>query len=159
LLVEIDMKTNPTARVTKTIDAPADAIWRQLTSRDSLKTFFFGADVDTDWQIGHPIRFKGTFKGKAYEDKGEIKRFEPARHLSFSHWSALSALPDTPENYHLVSFDLEPRGSSTEVTLTQSNLSGEIGPSDIEHREDYEKNWRSVLDGLARAVADATATR
>ena len=153
------MPTNPTARVTKTIDAPADAIWNALTSRSALKSFFFGADVDTDWQIGHPIRFKGTFKGKAYEDKGEIRRFEPAKHLSFSHWSALSGLPDAPENYHLVSFDLDPRDRSTEVTLTQSNLSGTVTSSDIEHREEYEKNWRAVLDGLARAVAGVPADK
>jgi uncharacterized protein YndB with AHSA1/START domain len=139
--------------VSRTIDAPADAIWNALTSRSALKSFFFGADVDTDWQVGHPIRFKGTFKGKAYEDKGEIRRFEPARHLSFSHWSAMSGMADAPENYHLVAFDLEPQGNSTEVTLTQSNLSGEIKPSDIEHRAEYEKNWRAVLDGLASAVS------
>lgn len=147
------MPANPTARVSRTIDAPADAIWKALTSRSALKTFFFGADVDTDWEVGHPIRFKGTFKGKAYEDKGEIRRFEPARHLSFSHWSAMSGMADAPENYHLVAFDLEPHGNSTEVTLTQSNLSGEVKPSDIEHRAEYEKNWRTVLDGLARAVS------
>lgn len=153
------MASNPTARVSKTIAAPADAIWATLTSRSALKSFFFGADVDTDWQVGHPIRFQGTFKGKDYEDKGEIQRFEPARHLSFSHWSAMSGLADAPENYHLVSFDLEPRGSSTEVTLTQSNLSGVVKPSDIEHRAEYEKNWRAVLDGLDRAATARTEQR
>lgn len=151
--------SHATACVSKTIDAPADAIWKALTSRAALKSFFFGADVDTDWKVGHPIRFTGTFKGKRYEDKGEIQRFEPSKHLSFSHWSPLSGVPDAPEHYHLVSFELEPHGNTTQVTLTQANVSGDVKPSDIEHRDEYEKNWRAVLDGLERVVSTAPATR
>ena len=116
-----------TARVSRTIAASPGEIWKALTNRETLKKFFFGADVETDWQVGHPIRFKGAFKGKSYEDKGEIQRIEPRRHLSFSHWSALAGVPDTPEHYHLVSFDLEPQGEATEVTLTQANLMARRG--------------------------------
>ena len=142
-----------TARVSKTIAASPGEIWKALTSRETLKTFFFGADVETDWHVGHPIRFRGAFKGKAYVDKGEIQRIESRRHRSFSHWSALAGDPDTPEHYHLVSFDLEPQGEATEVTLTQANLMGGIKESDIKHRAEYEENWRAVLEGLERAVA------
>jgi uncharacterized protein YndB with AHSA1/START domain len=145
-----------TARVIKTIAASTGEIWKALTTRDTLKAFFFGAEVETDWQVGHAIRFKGTFKGKSYEDKGEIQRVEPRRHLSFSHWSPLAGVPDAPEHYHLVSFDLEPRGEATQVTLTQANLEGGIKESDIEHRAEYEKNWGAVLDGLDRVVGDRT---
>ncbi len=141
-----------TARVSRTIAASPGEIWKALTNRETLRKFFFGADVETDWQVGHPIRFKGAFKGKSYEDKGEIQRIEPRRHLSFSHWSALAGVPDTLEHYHLVSFDLEPQGEATEVTLTQSNLIGGIKESDIKHRAEYEENWRAVLDGLERVV-------
>jgi hypothetical protein len=56
---------------------------------------------------------------------------------------------DAPENYHVVTFELTPQGDETAVTLTQSNLTGGVKPSDREHRADYEKNWRAVLDGLA----------
>ena len=31
-----------------------------------------GATVKTDWQVGHPITFSGTWKDKPFEDKGEI---------------------------------------------------------------------------------------
>jgi len=39
------------------------------------------------------------------------------------------------------------------VTLTQSNLTGGVRPSDVEHRADYEKTWSTLLDGLDKAVA------
>ena len=51
-----------------------------------------------------------------------------------------------------MSFDLEPQGEATEVTLTQSNLVGGIKEWDIKHRAEYEENWRAVLDGLERVV-------
>ena len=140
----------PTAPVDKVIAASAAEIWTALTTPAALKQFFFGADVVTNWKVGSPIRMKGEFKGKTYEDKGDIVTFEPPRQLSFSHWSAMSGQVDTPENYHLVTFDLVPRGEATKVTLSQANLTGGATAADIEHRADYEKNWASVLDGLAK---------
>ena len=32
-----------------------------------------GADVESDFKVGSPITFRGEFKGKTYQDKGEIK--------------------------------------------------------------------------------------
>ena len=144
--------TELTAQVEKTISASAPAIWKALTTPSTLKQFVFGADVVTDWKVGSPIRMKGEYEGKAYEDTGEIMALEPSRQLSFSHWSAMSGTPDTPENYHLVSFDLVPDGWATKVTLSQANLTGGATASDKAHRVEYEKNWASVLDGLAKVA-------
>jgi len=52
-----------------------------------------------------------------------------------------------------LAFELEPQSEATRVTLTQSNLTGGVRPSDVEHRADYEKTWSTVLDGLDKAVA------
>ena len=141
-----------TAQVDKVIAASAAEIWTALTTPAALKQFFFGADVVTDWAVGSPIRMKGEFKGKPYEDKGNIVSFEPLRQLSFSHWSAMSGKADTPANYHLVTFDLVPEGQATQVSLSQANLDGSVTEADIEHRAEHEKNWASVLDGLATVV-------
>ena len=48
-------------------------------------------------------------------------RIEPEKKLTFTHFSTLSNLPDTPENYHTVTFELYPQGDRTEVALTQEN--------------------------------------
>ena len=151
--------TEPTAQVDKMISASTAAIWTALTTPSMLKQFFFGADVTTDWKVGNPIRMKGEYNGKAYEDKGEIMTFQPARQLSFSHWSAMSGQPDIPENYRLVTFDLVPDGGATKVTLSQANLMGGVTESDKSHRAEYEKNWASVLDGLAKVATSSTARR
>jgi uncharacterized protein YndB with AHSA1/START domain len=139
-----------TAQVEKTIHASPPEVWGALTTPAKLKKFFFGSDVETDWKMGSPISMKGEFKGKKYEDKGKVLAVEPQQRLSFSHWSAMSGHADTPENYHVVTFDLAPAGKQTKVTLSQANLTGGVTPSDIAHRAEYEKNWSTVLDGLGK---------
>jgi hypothetical protein len=41
---------------------------------ERIKEYYLGAEVQTDWQVGSPITFKGEWEGKSYEDKGEILR-------------------------------------------------------------------------------------
>ena len=145
--------TQAVAQVSKTIDAASEKVWRALTTPKTLKTYFMGADVESDWKIGHDIRFRGQFKGKPYEDHGEIRSFEPGKRLAFSHFSPLSGAKDVPANYNLITIDLEPAGAKTRVTLTQAKLQGEPKAEDLKHKDEFAKNWASVLDGLNKAVA------
>ncbi len=96
--------------------------------------------------------FAGEFKGKPYEDKGEIQTVDVQHRLAFSHFSPMTGEADRPENYHVVTIDLEAMAGKTRVTLTQSNLIGRAKKSDLDHRAEYEKNWTSVLDGLKKVV-------
>ena len=144
--------TEATAKVSRTVDAPVEEVWDALIHPEP-QSYFMGAKVRSDFRVGSPIHFKGEFKGKKYEDKGEILEALPNRRLSFSHYSAMSGAPDTPEIYHVVTIELEPRDNATQVTLMQSNLKGGAKRSDIEHRAEFEKTWRSVLESLSTAVA------
>lgn len=144
--------TEATAQVSRIIEAAPDTIFRSLTSTDLMKTFFLGAEVESTFEVGDPITFKGVFNGKPYEDKGEILANEAPKRLSFSHFSPLAGNADTPENYHTVTFDLTPAGSGTEVTLTQANLLGGVKASDVKMRGEFEKNWQTLLDKLDAAV-------
>ena len=139
------------SQVKTTIDVPPMAVWKALTTPSTLKQFFFGADVSTDWRVGSPVRFRGNWKGKPFEDKGNIQAFDAGKRLSFTHWSPLSSMEDRPENYHIVTFDLRPTGGGTEVVLTQTNQNDDE-PLTPENRKDYAKNWAIVLDGLKKAV-------
>jgi uncharacterized protein YndB with AHSA1/START domain len=139
------------SQVRTMVNAPASAVWQALTNLATFKQFFFGSDVSTDWKVGSPITFKGSWKGKPYEDKGIIETSDRERRLAFTHWSPLSGMTDSPENYHIVSFDLRPAKGGTEVVLTQTNRN-DAEPLTPENRRDYEKNWTMVLEGLKKAV-------
>jgi uncharacterized protein YndB with AHSA1/START domain len=139
------------SQVRTTVKAPPSAVWKALTTPSALKQFFFGSDISTDWRVGSPISFKGSWKGKPYEDKGNIQTFDREQRLAFTHWSPLSGMEDTPENYHVVSFDLRPANGGTEVVLTQTNLN-DAEPLTPENRKEYAENWTMVLEGLKKAV-------
>jgi uncharacterized protein YndB with AHSA1/START domain len=141
-----------TAEASVDIDAPRGDVWRSLTDPEQIKEYYLGAEVQTDWRVGSPITFKGEWEGKSYEDKGEILVFEQESKLAYSHWSPMGGKPDAPENYHVVEITLDERDGATRVILRQSNLEGGATEEDRANREDFEKNWNQLLDGLKKTT-------
>ena len=135
------------AKVTREVAATPQRLWKVLTSKDGMKAYMMGADVETDWRVGSPITMKGAYDGKTYEDHGEVRSFEPQKRLSYTHVS--SAAPDAE---HLVTVELVPQGAATEVTIVQANADGSVTDADREHRANYEKTWAMMLEGLERAA-------
>ena len=144
-----------TARATVEIHAPRAQVWKALTDPDQIRTYFMGnAEVTTSWKVGDPITFRGEWNGETFEDKGEIVTFEPEREIAYSHFSPMMGKPDQPENYHLVDITLDSAADTTTVTLEQSNLTGGVTDEDRATREQFEKNWQEMLDGL-RTTAES----
>jgi uncharacterized protein YndB with AHSA1/START domain len=128
------------------IDAPPEKVWRALTDPELIKKYMFGSEVNTDWQPGSPITWKGEFDGREYEDKGEIIAVEPAQRLEVTHFSPLTGQEDRPENYHRVRYELQQTTGGTSVQLTQDNSSS------AEEAEHSAANWQMMLDGLKKVV-------
>ena len=135
-----------TATATTTIDAPVSKVWQALVNPEIIKQYLFNTDVISDWNVGSPIIYRGEWEGKPFEDKGKILEIEPEKTLKSTHWSPLSGVPDTPENYHTVTYTLTGQGESTEVTITQDNNASE------EEKAHSEKNWQTVLDGMKKLL-------
>jgi uncharacterized protein YndB with AHSA1/START domain len=115
---------------------------------------FPGTKIETDWEIGHPITFRGEWQGKSFTDRGEIQSLSEAHELSFTHWSDKDGSGKRPPSYHLVKYALEPAGQGTRVTLSQFN-EGEEQSIDARTRAEFEKNWTMMLEGLKTAVEGA----
>jgi uncharacterized protein YndB with AHSA1/START domain len=109
------------ARAVTTIHAPAPAVWNALVDPALIKQYMFGTTVISEWTEGSPIAWKGEWQGKPYEDKGVILRIHPNRLLKYTHFSPLSGLPDTPDNYHTVTVELAGEPGGTRVSLSQDN--------------------------------------
>jgi len=140
------MSKTPIAKATATINAPAAKVWDALTKPDQIKQYMFGTDVTTDWKVGSPITYKGEWKGKEYQDKGKVLKVEPGKRLVSTFWSSLAGLPDTPENYKTVDYELSPAGDKTKLTITQDNNATQ------EEATEAEKNWHMVLDGIKKLL-------
>jgi len=71
-----------------------------------------------------------------------IKKIEPKRLLVSTYWSALSGLPDSPENYSIVTYALDERDGETTLTVTTDNVGTK------EAADHTAGNWKSVLETL-----------
>ncbi|HMA06052.1 MAG TPA: SRPBCC family protein [Methanomicrobiales archaeon] len=135
------------ARQSVSIRAPPAEVWKALTDPDLIRQYLFGTEATSDWKAGSQIRYRGTWEGKAYEDKGVVLRAEPGKMLETTYWSSMSGLPDIPGNYRLVRYELTPeKGGGTLLTVTQDNNPTEEG------RAHAEGNWKVVLEGLKRLL-------
>ena len=135
-----------TAKASTTIHAPASKVWAAITQPEIIKQYLFDTEVITDWKEGSPIIYRGEWKGKPFEDKGKILQVEPEKRLVSTHWSPLSGVPDTPENYHTVAYELSEKDGQTEVTITQDNNASD------EEKMHSEQNWKTVLDGMKKLL-------
>ena len=142
------MKGTFVAQTRITINAPADAVWLALTDPEKIKVYMHGTNLVTDWKVGGPITWKGEWKGKSYEDKGEVLAVEPGKLLRHTHWSPMGGTADKPENYHTVTYELAEQSGKTALTLTQDN-----NASQDEADAMAENNWGPVLEGI-KAVAE-----
>jgi uncharacterized protein YndB with AHSA1/START domain len=137
------------AEAATTIDAPREKVWDALVNPLVIKQYMFGTEVESEWEVGSPIVWRGEWQGKPYEDKGVILQLETARRIQYSHFSPLSGHPDVPENYHTVTVELSDDGALTLVELSQDNNSSE------EAREQSRANWKQMLSALKHHLEDA----
>lgn len=140
-----EVMTMRTATAQVQISASPARVWEALTEPAQIKAYFFGADVDTSWEPGSPIVWRGEYDGQSYEDKGEVLDVEPEKRLTVTHFSPLTGKPDLPENYHRVRWDLHDEGERTDVAVEQSLAEGETP-------EAAQENWTNVLRQLKEHV-------
>lgn len=140
------MNTTHTATVSITLKASPAQVWAALTTPELIKQYFFGVDVETDWHVGSPIVYRGTWDGKPFADKGTVLAVAPEKELVCHYWTSFSGLPDTPENYQTITYALTPGPETTTLTITQENIPTE------DARQHSEQNWHLVLDNLKKLL-------
>lgn len=134
------------AQVSILLDAPISKVWQAITDPVEVKKYFFGTDLVTEWKVGRPIFFRGAWEGKAYEDKGTVLQFSPEKMLQYDYYSSFSGKKDIPENYQLITYQLETYKGGTRLRITQTNIGSE------EQKEHSEQNWNMVLQELKKLV-------
>jgi len=128
------------------ISASPAQVWHALTDPDLIEKYMFGSHVESTWNPGDPITWTGEYDGKPYEDKGEVLAVEPEHRLEVTHFSPLTGQDDVPENYHRLVYELDDRGDTVHLTLSQDNNGSE---DEASHSAE---NWQSMLTGLKELV-------
>jgi len=127
------------------IAATPAQVWEVLTDPKQLKQLWFGAEVETDWQVGSPITWSGEWEGKPYQDKGEVLEVESGRLLRLTHFSPLTGQPDVPENYHTLTYEVT-GDDATHLKLTQDNNASE------EEAEHSQGMWEMLVAKVKEAA-------
>lgn len=130
------------------INADPQKVWAALTDPKEIKKYLFGTEAISDWKKGSSLIFKGEWQGKQYEDKGTILEIVQEKILKFSYWSAMSGKPDSPENYSILTFEVEPTENGTKLSITQETNSSQEG---LDHSM---KNWGTVLATIKKLMEE-----
>ncbi len=136
------MKSSQILKKEITLKATQEEVWEALTDPIKLKQMMFGCTVVTSWEIGSEILFKGEWEGIEFVDKGHILNFEKGKSYAYDYWSTFSGLPDSPENYSMIMFEVEEVNNGTLLYLEQHNFATETA---YEHSN---KNWDQALSTL-----------
>ena len=147
------MKNNITGKAGININASAGKVWEALTTPSIIKQYFFGTNAISDWKVGSPLIFKGTWEGKKYEDKGMILDKIPQKLFRYSYWSSMSGIEDKPENYVTITYQLSESDNQTMLTVTQENI------PDEKTKKHSEENWNKVLRELRQLLEKQSARK
>lgn len=110
------------------IQSTPEKVWDVLTNPQKIKTYLFGTEALTDWNVGSPIVFQGEYNGQQYKDKGNVIENEKNKLIKYDYWSGFSGLEDKPENYSLVTYKIEKlNDNSVNFTWHQQGFSSKEG--------------------------------
>ena len=124
------------------INTSIDKVWFALTDKETIKKYFWGTETNTDWKVGSPISFTGTWEGTAYEDKGFILQIEKEKIFKHSYWSSFWGTDYNPDDFSIITYELIKNRNQTDLTVTQQGFKGE------QSRDHSVSNWKAVLDNI-----------
>ena len=118
------------------IQAPASKVWDALVNPEQTKKYMFGCEALSDWKPGDPLIWKGVFNGvEMVAVKGIIKAIQPGKSLVYTVIDPNNpAIPDLPENYLTVTYDLNESEGQTELIVTQGDYSS-VAEGDKRYQE------------------------
>jgi uncharacterized protein YndB with AHSA1/START domain len=133
------------AKYNTLVKAPVEKVWDALTNPDLVKQYFFGTQLTTDWKVGSKISFSGEWDGKPYEDKGIVHEYMPNHKAVYTYLSSWSGLDDLPENYLLITYEVEAAEGGTQLSIVQTNF-------DEEKAKHSEASWEAMIDGMKKLI-------
>ncbi|MFL5766020.1 MAG: SRPBCC domain-containing protein [Bacteroidia bacterium] len=133
---------------TITINAPAEKVWDMLVKPENTAKYMFGCRTISDWKKGSPLLWEGEWEGKKMVFvKGNIVEINPGKHLEYTVIDPLNPnIPDIPENYLHVIYDLKTENRQTVLTVTQGDYS-KVAEGEKRYKESYNngEGWNPIL--------------
>lgn len=149
------MKTPLTIINSITLNAGVSKVWDALVNPEQTQKYMFGCKALSDWKIGSPLLWEGTYEGKTMVFvKGDIVSFEPEKLLAYTVIDPNNpAIADIPENYLTVTYSLESNNGQTILTVTQGDYN-KVAEGEKRYQESYNngEGWNPILVEIKKLV-------
>lgn len=138
-----------TLRITRTIAAPREKVFRAWTDPEALARWFAPSDAyrtnvpELDLRPGGRYRVEMLLADKIHRVGGTYREIRPPEKLVFT-WKWENEPAHAGET--LVTVELFDRGGSTELVLTHERFADEAS------RNEHDKGWAGCLERLERFV-------
>jgi uncharacterized protein YndB with AHSA1/START domain len=102
------------------IRATPEAIWQALVDPERTQQYYFGTRVESDWSPQSPVRYRDPAGEVPVE--GEVVEFEPPRRLVTTFRAFFAAGGNGDAEPATVSWEIEPMGEVSKLTLTHDGF-------------------------------------
>lgn len=143
-------------RIERHIDLKASPsrVWKALTDYKEFGQWF-GVKLEEPFVTGKTVAGKLTYEGYEHMQWAvDVKKMEPERYFSFNwHPYAIDEAVDySKETPTLVEFTLEPNGSGTHLTVTESGFDKLPANRRLEAFRMDDEGWAEQLENIAKYV-------
>lgn len=130
------------------IKSPVAKVWDLITNPEMMKLWVVETpiEIESDWKVGSSIVIGGNIHGFNYKNKGTILQLEPEKVFEYNFWSEISRVPDIPENYSKIKFELTPNDENTILEVTHSDFLDDIA---YKHGKFYWNTTVHIIKQLA----------
>ncbi len=118
-----------------------ERLWEALTLGEFTKKYWYGRRIESDWQVGSPVRFFDR-DSSDLTDSGVVLESDPPRRLAYTFRNEFD--PDARSlGYSRVTFTLEPHPEGlVKLTLVHDELASD------DLAEGFREGWAPILSSL-----------
>jgi uncharacterized protein YndB with AHSA1/START domain len=122
-----------------------DSLWKAITDPEQTRRYFYGLAVTSEFKVGSSIKHVLP-DGKSTTLEGKVLEVVPGRKLV--HTFATTGVADAPSR---VTWEIEPIGSVTLLTITHDDFEGET-----QTYQSVARGWNPVVSGLKTLLETGT---
>lgn len=110
--------------IEKTIElkAPIESVFLALTNSEEIPKYFPLKSVESTWEVGCKVLYKGEVNGNPFTDYGVIEKLSFPNSYQYRYWSDNHGTERTEENHLTISYSLEKSSEGTWLSVKQSNI-------------------------------------
>ena len=104
------------------LNIPIEKVFSALTNSQEIPRYFPLKSVESTWNVGSEVLYKGELDGVPFTDFGVIEKLTSPTEYRYRYWSDNHGTQRTEQNYLTISYNLEKSNEGTVLTVKQSNI-------------------------------------